>query len=479
MGSKRWVMACWEVQHGRAVGVGCAAMLGSAAMLGCAGPNAASPAAPTKPAAASSESPEPAAPPACDPGPGQPPTKYRQGDWVLYRYSGSFTSAPVMLREEVTKQCGNHLEIEVNVERASERRRWLQVLTDTPENQANNVVDELYVYEGDEKRRLANEKNADIYRLYEWTVVNPDGKPTGLSTTSGWSALAGLPFRCQRTMGESSWQKRPIGFESSDCDAFLWTHGTVRFWEKDGGADVLRVEVLDFGKGEQSQGLRVPKALESRRADFVIGIGRALAGVERFAQDNGWGDAMDGLYQRAEIFDSQAALWERMRELAKLPVSTAMPTDGLVAGVEGGVLLAVTPEEYTRVRAAYASTGNAWSELIAHELVHRLHVNILGGDEAAMGPQWFYEGFAVLGSGQSFAKQRKFRSNAEALGSAKSAKGSGSYAVYGAALRHFAARVSLAEMIRRAKDADFEAWLTKAPAAPARKAPGTPAAKAL
>ena len=105
------------------------------------------------------------APPAPSSAAVEPRTRYRVGDFVVYRYSGAFTTAPVELREEVRAQEGERLRIDVTLARGSERSRWVQVLTDTPENQRNNVIDALYELVNEHAVRLDNVDNRDAFRL--------------------------------------------------------------------------------------------------------------------------------------------------------------------------------------------------------------------------------------------------------------------------------------------------------------------------
>lgn len=117
------------------------------------------------------------------------------------------------------------------------------------------------------------------------------------------------------------------------------------------------------------------------------------------------------------------------------------------------------PEEYSRLRPEYATEPDAWTRLVAHEIVHRLHVAILDGNEEAMGPPWFYEGFAVVGAGQPLGEDIVLTSAAEALSTVKNTQSRGSYRYYAAAVRYFAGRVPLRDLVQHAGRADFESWL--------------------
>lgn len=177
---------------------------------------------------------------------GAPATRYRVGDFIVYRYSGAFTAEPVLLREEIVSQEGNRLEIDVTATRGEERRRWIQVVTDTPENQSGNVVDELYEVVGGERKRLDNPGNRELLRLYEWTVLTPDGPATETGSERRTIRLAGKAFDCEVRLGSIPWRGRPLRLETSRCPDLVWTHGPARFWE-DGKGDVWRAEIVELG----------------------------------------------------------------------------------------------------------------------------------------------------------------------------------------------------------------------------------------
>ncbi len=211
--------------------------------------------------------------------------------------------------------------------------------------------------------------------------------------------------------------------------------------------------------------VELPQKLEPQRDDYEASLSVAFASVNRFAARYDWSYRAEELILDFEVFETQGALWRRILELEDLPPGTALPVTGLAATVEGGHLLAVTPEEYRRLHPEYAQGDTAWEELLAHELVHALHVAILDGNDAAMGPVWFYEGFAVIGARQPLGLEQRFESNRAALAALKhlESRPKGSYATYAAVLRHFMAKAPLPELVRRARDPDFERWLLALP----------------
>ncbi|MBI5631233.1 MAG: hypothetical protein HY921_10170 [Elusimicrobia bacterium] len=205
--------------------------------------------------------------------------------------------------------------------------------------------------------------------------------------------------------------------------------------------------------------IRLPVELEAARGEVAGLVNQATTMVAEFAKSRGWAkEAEVSQFDSVEIFSSQDALWRRIVELDKFPADTKLPTDGLAAALESRILLAVAPREYKRLRPEYAAQKEAWVRLLAHELVHRLHVQILGGNDDAMGPGWFFEGFAVVGAGQSLKPAIKYTTAKEALDGAAT-KGRGAYARYAAAVRFFMSKVHLSELLKRAGQENFEDWL--------------------
>lgn len=175
-------------------------------------------------------------------------TRYRAGDFIVYRYTGSLNAEAVLLREEVLSQVGNRLEIDVVAKRGSERRHWVQVVTDTPRNQANNIVDELYEVVDGERHFLPNPNNEDLSRLYSWVLLTPDRHATDVRTEAAQWEAGGESFQCLRIYGKNTLRDRPIEFSMVECPRFVWSHATSVFWDVKTGTDLLRAEVVEVGK---------------------------------------------------------------------------------------------------------------------------------------------------------------------------------------------------------------------------------------
>jgi len=207
--------------------------------------------------------------------------------------------------------------------------------------------------------------------------------------------------------------------------------------------------------------LTLPQRYEDRRVEVAEGVVAALDIVRVFAKQYGWSHLMrEPFFYGVEVHATQDLLWQRILELHELP-DQPVPTDALTAALEQDILLAVVPEEAERARPEYFRDRRDWVRALAHEIVHRLHVRVLGGDEDAMGPEWFFEGFAVLGSGQTLGNDLQVRNVEQALNLARSS-GRGAYARYAATVRFFAEQIALPELVAQARRPDFDAWLRAA-----------------
>jgi len=209
-------------------------------------------------------------------------------------------------------------------------------------------------------------------------------------------------------------------------------------------------------RGWVAQRLVLPRAEEHRRRWYADQVVAAHASVAGFAARHGWASRMRPFFLGVEVFADQGALWARLRSVFGLPDDAPLPTPGLAGALERGALMVVTPEVYARAQPRYGADPGAFARLLAHEMAHRLHIAILDGDEERMGPTWFFEGFAVVASGDLVGLEV---ATAEDVWRHVRAEGAGAYAHYAAALRFVAGRIPLPELVARAGDAGFEAWL--------------------
>ncbi len=204
--------------------------------------------------------------------------------------------------------------------------------------------------------------------------------------------------------------------------------------------------------------LALPAGEEPRRGWYAEQVVAAHETIAAFAAGHGWVGRVRPFFHRVEVFADQGPLWARLRPVFGLPDDAPLPTPSLAGALEQGVLMVVTPEVYAGTRPRYGAAPGAYARLLAHEMAHRLHIAVLDGDEERMGPAWFFEGFAVVASGDLVGLEV---ATADDFWCHVRADGEGAYAHYAAALRLVSAHVPLPELVVRAGDAGFEEWLAE------------------
>jgi len=202
--------------------------------------------------------------------------------------------------------------------------------------------------------------------------------------------------------------------------------------------------------------LVLPESLEAQRGSLEQSLLNAQRRLREFALGNGWGHFVEERFaHRAEIYDDQRSFVQALLTAAGADSSTELPKE-VSAALEKGVFMSVSPAVYSRIYPEGIEEA-AFEKLIAHEMAHRLHIRILGGNEDAMGPTWFFEGFAIYAAGQfsdaSLPPDEVWKVVRETE--------RGSYRRYAAVMRHFLKRTSIQDLVTRAGDGDFLDWLAR------------------
>lgn len=211
---------------------------------------------------------------------------------------------------------------------------------------------------------------------------------------------------------------------------------------------------IDYGVFEIP--LKLPSELEPQRAFYESQVESAQRRIVAFAREHGWENLMaEPFASQAEIFAQQSHFFEALKRLPGFPAEAELPATA-VAALEDHRLIAVSCDEYKRICPLDDAPG-AFEKLLAHEIAHRLHVRILSGNEEAMGPMWFFEGFATFAAGQYGNLEL---TGEEILQVIKESE-RGSYIKYNAALRFFLKRLSLKDMVDSAGQSDFISGLEK------------------
>jgi len=200
----------------------------------------------------------------------------------------------------------------------------------------------------------------------------------------------------------------------------------------------------------------LPTSLENERKTIQQAFLNAESRLMTFADFNGWSSLTQKPFiQEARIFDSKDKFVEFAIEFLECPPETKLP-DAFSAALEKDVFFSVSPRIYNEIYPD-AREPNAFEKLITHEMAHRLHVRILNGNEEAMGPIWFYEGFSIFASNQFEVSNPELTE--KEIWSIVESPDRGSYRKYATVIRFFMKKTSLKEMIAHASNTNFTEWL--------------------
>lgn len=202
--------------------------------------------------------------------------------------------------------------------------------------------------------------------------------------------------------------------------------------------------------------IQLAESLEPHRLTLQETLFAAQRRLRDFARTFHWQLHTKGPFANLFcVYADKVSFDHHLLEICGLDTTMELPAT-YCAALERGVLMSVSPELY---RTLYPEGDEecAFEKLLAHEMAHRLHIRILNGDENAMGPVWFYEGFALYAAGQ-------FEKNAPQLNTAEiwdivNDPERGSYKRYASVFQYFAAKASLPQLVEHAATDGFLGWL--------------------
>jgi hypothetical protein len=196
----------------------------------------------------------------------------------------------------------------------------------------------------------------------------------------------------------------------------------------------------------------LPPALENRKEEFFTYLEKAIDRVKIFAARYGWKKHTEKSFMdKVMIFDSKPEFDKMLLELCHMPSDTELP-ETYCGALEERVLALVTPEIYSTVYPQ-GIEEDFYTKILAHEIAHRLHIRILEGNEEAMGPVWFFEGFALFAADQ-FENSRLSLTNEEMIEILKTEE-RGSYEKYAYIFRYILKKLPLKELVAKAGNNDF------------------------
>lgn len=204
--------------------------------------------------------------------------------------------------------------------------------------------------------------------------------------------------------------------------------------------------------------LVIAKSLENQRTNLNNIVIKAQNRIREFAKKNNWENLVqESFIDKVMIFDSKADFDKTLLEVTNSDPNIKLPLT-YCAALENRILLVVSPQIYSEVYPE-GIEEDSYEKLLAHEIAHRLHVRILDGNEEAMGPVWFFEGFALYAADQF--NSSNFSLKSKEISEIIESPERGSYIKYAWIYRYFLNKASLKELIKKAGEQDFTQWLHK------------------
>jgi len=202
--------------------------------------------------------------------------------------------------------------------------------------------------------------------------------------------------------------------------------------------------------------LRVPESLEAQRGELHKKILSAQQALYDFACRHNWQAHMQTQFAReVRVFTDKTRFNQALVGLCGLEADYPVPST-YSGALEQNVLICLSPTLYRRLYPQ-GDERDAWQKLLTHEMAHRLHIRLLHGDEDAMGPVWFYEGYALHAAGQMRHQAPKLTE--EEIWAVVDSKERGDYRQYVTVFHFFLERLPLAQLVDNAGRADFSRWL--------------------
>lgn len=173
------------------------------------------------------------------------------GDYVVYRFSGSFrktaSKAPLTLTERVLGREGRVLNLEVVLEDGA-KKETLHIYKDSTPGAAQEVFDVTRVEAGNERAATVDAYAAMMAKTV--LAADQNDEELGIETTN--VLLGGQTLTCKKTSYRVRVGKHVATMSTVSSDAFPWgdVAGDITTLE---GQVLYRVEVVDTGTGARAR----------------------------------------------------------------------------------------------------------------------------------------------------------------------------------------------------------------------------------
>jgi hypothetical protein len=216
------------------------------------------------------------------------------------------------------------------------------------------------------------------------------------------------------------------------------------------------IQVNQIEYGVYNIPVQLANSLETHRPLLQSTLLAAQRRLRDFAQKHNWQVYMKEPFAKLFcVYSDKTSFDYNLLKTCGLDTGLELPST-YCAALEQDVLMSVSPDLY-RTLYPEGDEASAFEKLLTHEMAHRLHIRILGGDDNAMGAVWFYEGFALYAAGQ-FEKNAPILRNAEIWEIVKDPE-RGSYRRYASVFQHFARKAPIQQLVEMAPKPEFVEWL--------------------
>jgi hypothetical protein len=178
----------------------------------------------------------------------------KPGDFVIYRFSGSFRKAPLTLTQRVIEKNGSILTIDVKAESGDDKRE-LRVKLNDAVNAKNEVVGVSRLEGGVEKPASLDAYDA----LMAEATLAADQNEAFLGAEDVLVDIGGAPLPCHKASYRVRVGKKQATLNTLSSDGFAWGDigGEIT---AAGGKILYRAEVVEVGHTEPQKGSAVANA---------------------------------------------------------------------------------------------------------------------------------------------------------------------------------------------------------------------------
>ena len=178
--------------------------------------------------------------------------------------------------------------------------------------------------------------------------------------------------------------------------------------------------------------------------------------LKAFAVQHNWDHHLNDPFTRSAHFYAQKKAFDlALLEISGLDPKIELP-ETYCAALEQGVLMSVSPDLYLELYPE-GDEASAFEKLLTHEMAHRLHIRILAGNEDAMGPVWFYEGFALHAASQ--LQKAAPSLTQDEIWAVAGAEDRQDYRRYVTVFQYFLGKATIHQLVEMAGKVEFLSWL--------------------